>query len=206
MSYEPSLSLHQQNGGMSVQAFAALEGLTLKQARYCIKNGKVLGAQRDSRSKKWWIYPPAVLMERPRSYSRSKKSERVAPPSGASDMAGVLPGHAVTHPKQQVEVAAEPLLADQQPQAVLSPFKRPEVLAVCKELKKAAARQLKNSYRLKLNALEIVQLVEAVGNDRRRMKQAIGKGAKQYGELRATDALWHKLQTVLRHFSYEVQS
>jgi hypothetical protein len=72
MSNVQSVTLHQQDGGMSVQAFADREGLTLKQARYCIKRGKVLGARQDARSKHWWIYPPAKLMERPRKVSHAK--------------------------------------------------------------------------------------------------------------------------------------
>ena len=67
MSYEQSVTLHQQSGGISVQAFADIEGLTLKQAFYCIKRGKVLGARQDARSKRWFVYPPAKLLERPRT-------------------------------------------------------------------------------------------------------------------------------------------
>ena len=62
--------LHQQDGGLSLQAFAEREGLTLVQVMRCIKRGKVLGARQDARSKHWWIYPPAKLLERPRSYQR----------------------------------------------------------------------------------------------------------------------------------------
>lgn len=60
--------LHQQDGGLSLQAFAEREGLTAGQVKRCIRAGKVLGAQQDSRSKHWWIYPPAKLLERPRSH------------------------------------------------------------------------------------------------------------------------------------------
>ena len=83
--------LHQQDGGLSLQAFAEREGLTLVQVMRCIKRGKVLGARQDARSKHWWIYPPAKLLERPRSYQR-----RVALPEP------VEAGNLVIAPAEQV--------------------------------------------------------------------------------------------------------
>jgi hypothetical protein len=44
--------------------------------RYFIKIGRVIGAQQDARSKKWMIYPPALLMD--------KDGDRVAVPSVTS--------------------------------------------------------------------------------------------------------------------------
>jgi len=61
---------HQQVGGMIIQEFADKEGLTLKQAMTAARGGKILGARQDGRSKRWWVYPPAKLLERPRSYKR----------------------------------------------------------------------------------------------------------------------------------------
>ena len=63
MSNERSVSLHQQGGGLSVQAFAEQQGIKLAMARYYIKKGCVIGARLDSRSKKWTIYPPAKLVK-----------------------------------------------------------------------------------------------------------------------------------------------
>ena len=63
MANERSVSLHQQVGGMSVQAFADQQGIKLKRLRYYIKTGRVIGARQDSRSKKWTIYPPAKLVK-----------------------------------------------------------------------------------------------------------------------------------------------
>lgn len=54
--------VHQQQGGFSPAAFAAREGITIKQLHRYIKLRLVLGAQQDSRSKRWWIYPPARLL------------------------------------------------------------------------------------------------------------------------------------------------
>lgn len=67
MTHEKSITLHQQDGGMSVQAFADKESITLAQARYYVKTGRVIGARQDARSKKWTIYPPAKLAVTPRS-------------------------------------------------------------------------------------------------------------------------------------------
>lgn len=74
--YILSVSLHQQNGGMSLQAFADKEGISKRQMLSMVKRGLVMGAQRDSRSKKWCIYPPAKLLQQPRSCK--KRSESVA--------------------------------------------------------------------------------------------------------------------------------
>lgn len=63
MTNERSVSLHQQGGGVSVQAFAEQLGIKLCVARYYIKKGRVIGARQDARSKKWTIYPPAKLVK-----------------------------------------------------------------------------------------------------------------------------------------------
>src|SRR3990167_4028746 len=64
MSYEQSVTLHQQDGGLTVQAFADREGLPLKTVRRYIRLGRIVGARQDSRSKKWTIYPPAKLVDK----------------------------------------------------------------------------------------------------------------------------------------------
>lgn len=129
--YEHIPTLHQQEGGMSVEAFAALQGISLATLRYYVKSGRVIGAQQDARSKKWTIYPPAKLIDKagdsmkPRSYKKRSaasidnadcvgldaecSTQRAAPPSGAGVMDAC--GHADTHPTQAVIEAAEPLPA-----------------------------------------------------------------------------------------------
>jgi len=62
--YEPSVTLSQQGGGMSVQAFAEQQGITLSSMRKYLKAGRIVGARQDSRSKKWMIYPPAKLVDK----------------------------------------------------------------------------------------------------------------------------------------------
>lgn len=84
MSYERSVTLHQQDGGLSIQAFAEREGLTPGQAMRCIKRGKVIGARKDARTKKWFVYPPAKLLERPRVHTK-----RILPGADGFDFDGV---------------------------------------------------------------------------------------------------------------------
>ena len=202
--------IHQQDGAITLAEFAGQHNLTSKRAIYLANRGSILGATKI-RNGRWMVYPPAVLLEQPFQIKRSAIPGRVAPPSGASDIDS-LTVDAVTYPIEDDAEAAEPLHADTQqleavaPSAPVSPYKRADVQAACLLLRKAVARQDKNVYRLRLEAVEIVQLVEAVASTRRKLKQAISKGAKQYGELKATDALWHKLNAVMNRCRYEVQS
>lgn len=113
MTHERSITLHQQDGGMSVQAFAVREGLTLLQAKGLAKRGKILGARQDARSKHWWIYPPAKLLAEPRRRAgvvsgAEQDAPRAAPPSGAGDMAAVSCSHAGAHPSQNVAGVSAP--------------------------------------------------------------------------------------------------
>ena len=68
--YLSSVTLHQQHGSLSLQAFAEREGMTLKQVQSFIRQGLILGAQQDGRSKRWRIYPPAKLLRAVREYKR----------------------------------------------------------------------------------------------------------------------------------------
>ena len=65
MSYQdrsaPSVK-HQQQGGMTLVDFAALHSMSVKEAWKFAAEGKILGANRDSRSNRWTIYPPAKLL------------------------------------------------------------------------------------------------------------------------------------------------
>ena len=57
-------ALHQQQGGLSLRAFAEQSGLSERHVLNCAKAGRIVGAQQDSRSKKWTIYPPAKLVDK----------------------------------------------------------------------------------------------------------------------------------------------
>lgn len=113
--YIPSVSLHQQNGGMTIQAFADLHGMSLESMQRYAKAGRVIGARQDSRSKKWTIYPPAKLVDKEgdcmkrRKAAAERDTPRAAPPSGAGVMDAC--GHADTYPTPAVIGATEPLPA-----------------------------------------------------------------------------------------------
>ena len=83
MTHEKSLSLHQQDGGMTLQAFAALHGLTSKAMRHYIRRGRVVGARQDARSKKWTIYPPAKLLDKDGD-SLTPARGKLPPPAGVA--------------------------------------------------------------------------------------------------------------------------
>lgn len=57
-----SEKLHQQEGGMSVAAFAELTGKTVEQIQHYAWKGRIIGARKNPLTKKWWIYPPAKLL------------------------------------------------------------------------------------------------------------------------------------------------
>ena len=57
-----SRQLIQQQGGMTLQAFATLQGLTKNQALYLANRGRVIGAQK-AHDGRWLVFPPAKLSE-----------------------------------------------------------------------------------------------------------------------------------------------
>lgn len=217
-----SVTLHQQHGGMSVQAFADKEGISLKQAHYFIKRGLVFGARQDARSKKWAVYPPAKLLTEPRKRKAAgdagRDTPRAAPPSGAGVMAAS--GHADTHPAQAVIGAAEPLPAkpvlifagdaalpvaarsgseDGTPASSGKPeaYTCPEVQGALRVLREAAARQFREGlHYLRLDAHEFAQLYAALGSDRSRVRKLVGRGLLPVGLLRASDSVWQKMQAM----------
>ena len=71
---EKNPKLHQQQGGIPAQDFAKQHGITLDALWKYIKAGKVVGARQNSLTKKWWIYPPAILLVKPRTCKRRKVS------------------------------------------------------------------------------------------------------------------------------------
>lgn len=58
-----SQPLHQQQGGMSLRAFAEQNGLSVQHIQKCAKAGRIVGARKNPLTKKWWIYPPAKLLK-----------------------------------------------------------------------------------------------------------------------------------------------
>lgn len=66
----PTVTLHQQEGALTMQAFAEREGLTLQQAVTAARRGQLLGARQNPLSNRWWVYPPAKLLHRPKSRSK----------------------------------------------------------------------------------------------------------------------------------------
>lgn len=202
--------LHQQDGGLSLQAFAQREGLTLGEVKGCIKRGKVLGARKDARSKHWWVYPPAKLLERPRSRAKSQEVFSEV----AAELPGLLPcGSAVAveagaksgQPGQhapQVEAAGTCLPASRQaPQgrAECSPlvYRSPAVQSSLHAIREAVARQHREGiHYLRLEGGEFSQLYAALGRERSRIRKLVSRGLAAIGELRASDSTWRKLQAM----------
>lgn len=211
-------TLHQQDGGLTMQAFADCEGLTLKQAMTAARRGQILGARQDSRSKRWYVYPPAKLTCRPRGYTKrsaagmdvadcagieaERITPRAAPPSGAGVMAAASCSHADAYPMQAAARAAAPLPASQQaPQGraggCSSVYRSPETRSICQALREAAARQHREGiHYLRLDAHEFAQLYAALDNDRSRVRKLVGRGVLPVGLLRASDTVWQKMQAM----------
>lgn len=224
--YIPSVSLHQQDGGMSVQAFADKEGISKHQVLSMAKRGLVMGAQQDSRSKKWWIYPPAKLLQQPRSYTkRQGGSPELAPHSQISAVAAAAQqkqaeGSAADFGQHVPQVEAEgmrppasPVLTLEDsalPVAARSLRARPpascgkpkiytEARSVCQALHEAAVRQYREGiHYLRLDAHELAQLYAALNNDRSRVRKLVGRGILPVGLLRASDTVWQKMQAMCR--------
>lgn len=58
-----SQTVHQQQGGMSLEDFAKLCGKSASQLQRLAKKGRIVGASKHAISKKWWVYPPAQIIE-----------------------------------------------------------------------------------------------------------------------------------------------
>lgn len=193
MSYEKSIILHQQDGGVSVQAFAYQQGISLGMARYYVKTGRVIGARQDARSKKWTIYPPAKLTVSPRSKERLQ---------AAGFDVGTSP-HGLS--------AGLPLPVQETPEALsLCPPAKPvltlpdsdvyrcsETQSVLRTLREAAARQCREGiHYLRLEGRELSQLYAALDHERSRIRKLVGKGLVDMSNLRVSDSAWQKLQAM----------
>ncbi len=191
--YESSATLHQQAGAMTPQAFAEREGLTLGQVKRCIHAGQILGAQQDSRSKRWVIYPPAKLLRPVRKYAVRDS----AAPDGSSvpfPACGKTPSPGVARANGEGEFST-----CLRPAAPVSVFAAPETKRVCRVLHEAAARQFREGlHYLRLDADEFALLYIALYDHRNRLRKLVGRGRKPVGQLRASDSVWHKLQAASR--------
>ncbi|MBI5439344.1 MAG: hypothetical protein HY936_10450 [Nitrosomonadales bacterium] len=93
--YIPSANdFHQQDGGLSLQEFAAKEGISDSYLRRLIRCGLVLGASKHPLSKKWRIYPPARIADsscsiRPTIRKRGTVGQRGADALGAVEVVDV---------------------------------------------------------------------------------------------------------------------
>jgi len=196
--------LHQQDGGMSVQVFADREGLTLKQARSCMKRGKVLGARQDARSKHWWVYPPAKLMERPRSHAKPQGVAAESPDLLARGSADT--GEAGAKSRQSGEPA--PQVEAEGPRPPAKPvlplpdsdvYRCPKTQSALRAIREAAARQHREGvHYLRLEGREFSHLYAALDHERSRIRKLVGKGLADVCNLRASDSVWQKMQAMCR--------
>lgn len=56
-------ALHQQQGGMSLEDFAKVCGKSASWLQRLAQRGRIVGARKHAISKKWWVYPPAQIIE-----------------------------------------------------------------------------------------------------------------------------------------------
>jgi hypothetical protein len=80
----------QQQLGLTLQAFAALRGLTVRQVRYLVLRGRVFGAKKIHGCK-WFVFPPAMIVE-----LNGKRGPRLAkqPAAGGCDVSAACVGAA----------------------------------------------------------------------------------------------------------------
>lgn len=193
--YISSVSLHQQDGGMTVQAFADQQGITLEMMRYYVKAGRVVGARQDSRSKRWTIYPPAKLVDK--SGDAMKRREAAASfdvgtsPHGLSVV--LAEPHQETPEALSLCPSAKPVLT--LPDSDV--YRCPETQSVLRTLREAAARQCREGiHYLRLEGRELSQLYAALDHERSRIRKLVGKGLVDMSNLRASDSAWQKLQAM----------
>ena len=207
----PNATLHQQDGSMTAQAFADKEGLSLKQVLTAARRGQLLGARQNPLSKKWWVYPPAKLLSRPRSYTKrsgeplpleSAESPDLLPCGSAVAVeAGAMSGQSGQYALQVEAAGNYPPASRQAPQgrAECSPlvYRSPAVQSSLRAIREAAARQYREGiHYLRLEGREISQLYAALDRERTRIRKLVGKGLVDVGNLRASDSAWQKLQAM----------
>lgn len=195
MTREKSVSLHQQQGGMSLQAFSDREGISLFQAKALAKRGQIFGARQDSRSKHWWVYPPAKLLVEPRGC-------KVRSAANTSDQSiDQLADQPLEKPVLIVPDAALPVAERTEehgaPASCGNVYTCPETQSALRVLHDAAVRQYREGiHYLRLEGSEFSQLYAALDRERGRIRKLVGKGLVDIGNLRASDSIWQKLQAV----------
>jgi len=76
-------------------------------------------------------------------------------------------------------------------------FRSPKVLAAKGALEAAAAGRLRKLHTFELTEHEFLHAYFSVEHDRNRTRKAMKKGMASFEDLKATDALWRKLQAVM---------
>jgi len=211
-------ALHQQQGGLSLRAFAEQSGFSERYVLNCAKAGRIVGARQDSRSKKWTIYPPAKLVDKSGDIVKRREAAAGFDVAGGShtpdeEAALRLPvhpteareGHAEggipeggrCTPTTEGKAEGTPLPA----KPLLTWRNTPEAYTgarnVCRMLHEAAARQHREGiHYLRLDGREFSRLYAALNHERSRIRKLVGKGLAAVGELRATDSVWQKLQAM----------
>ena len=97
---------------LTLKDFAASNEISMRQVLYCCKKGWILGANQH-RNGQWFVYPPAMLIQRPRPMKEreaKRPSLRAVPLSGTGVMAASC--HVDTYPTGKDSEAAMPLLVD----------------------------------------------------------------------------------------------
>lgn len=197
-----SVTLHQQDGGMSVQAFADQEGLTPQQVVRCAKDGKILGACK-THGNKWLIYPPAKLQSRPRTYGKRLKEPR-RPAALPDPLAAVAPfGQSGSDVAAVGSGSAECL--DSRPPAdgvcgcaaaLPAPFASPDTAAACQCLSEAAAR-VPAQFVLELSEPMLLWAWGAAHRDLGKLLDDVKKGRCLESDTRHARALYNELSKLV---------
>ena len=225
------IALHQQQGGLSLRAFAEQSGFSERYVLNCAKAGRIVGARQDSRSKKWTIYPPAKLVDKsgdamkPReaavgfdvaggSHTPDEEAALRLPVHPTEAQAGarsgvVLAGMGIpeggrctpaTEDKAEgILPSAKPPLTFARPSWRNKPdvYTCPETQSVLAAIREAAARQHREGiHYLRLDGGEFSQLYAALGHERSRVRKLVSRGLAAIGELRISDSVWQKMQSM----------
>jgi hypothetical protein len=212
---------------MTLREFAKREGFTKAQALDLAERGLLLGAECNPFSKQWRIAAPACLVDWLAGLDKPA-TERVSQGAARSPRAGVMgAAHADTHPAPVGLAELLLSLEDQQaPQAcaaglgfaepddaaaalcadgasadsdAMPVFGSAKVRGYCRSIKAAVLKQDPSTHRLALDDSEFLHLFYAIERVRSKTRKDIGKGKAEIGDLRCTDSLWHKLQTIMAH-------
>ena len=175
-SHSPALTsnkLHQQQGGISLSEFATLHGLTHLQATKLVKAGKILGASRHPLSKHWFVFPPAVLLERPRAYKPRQpvSSDVGTSPHGLAECqaeSGIECGHPASASGVQ---DCDPLTVDRvTPGALPDVFASRHALEAVRSVKLAASQCF---YPVVLSGAQVLAIERALLHDAEAIKQKL---------------------------------